>query len=312
MVKNTIVDYIIAIKAKYEIEKLGYFHDYLNIPSPAQLRNLSLLKYEKGLSKPDLEIFEKFFNEKNNLEKVIFNFPLSKFKAIESFLVGVNKKTSPQNLNLIAILIDFSPRPFYEFHKSGYFEIQEETNKWPETDKTREEEIHGIKELAKEKFQEKTEKETHSKALISFESIVSPVKTNPTLDFFNNHKILSITGALIFFLSCFLSVKTLTKENQCMTWKKDHFEEIACDEIIEEGTGIVVPKDDYLIQNFKKIVPCDTTTYFRNGKPCVWYGKSPDGEYEYFTAPGQHPLTDKSLDEITEYMIKKHLSGKSD
>jgi len=43
------------------------------------------------------------------------------------------------------------------------------------------------------------------------------------------------------------------------------------------------------------------------GKPCVWYGKSFDGSYDCFTAPGLHPETGKKLKPITEYIVKKHL-----
>jgi hypothetical protein len=43
----------------------------------------------------------------------------------------------------------------------------------------------------------------------------------------------------------------------------------------------------------------------------VWYGKEPiTGKYEYFSQPGLHPITGKTLKKISPYIIKKYIINK--
>ena len=42
-------------------------------------------------------------------------------------------------------------------------------------------------------------------------------------------------------------------------------------------------------------------------KPLIWYAKNKEGEIECFTNPGLHPITGKTLDEITPYIIQKYV-----
>jgi hypothetical protein len=51
----------------------------------------------------------------------------------------------------------------------------------------------------------------------------------------------------------------------------------------------------------------EETTFFENGKPIIWYGKSAAGKMEYFNHRGIHPETLKELNPITEYIIIKYL-----
>ena len=62
---NTFDDYILAVKSKYEVEKNSHYSDFLLKPSPAQIRELCLLIYDKGLSNKDNEVFELFFKIKS-------------------------------------------------------------------------------------------------------------------------------------------------------------------------------------------------------------------------------------------------------
>ncbi|WP_157961207.1 hypothetical protein [Lutibacter citreus] len=42
------------------------------------------------------------------------------------------------------------------------------------------------------------------------------------------------------------------------------------------------------------------------GKPIIWYGKSINGELDYFNSRGVHPITGKELKPITEYILKQY------
>ena len=118
---NTFDDYILAVRSKYEVEKNKIYSDFLLKPSPAQMRELCLLIHDKGLSNKDKEVFELFFRTKpdSTLRKAIENIDVEKLKKICNFLNGKSQSTSPNSLNLIAILVDFEPRPFKKFYENS-------------------------------------------------------------------------------------------------------------------------------------------------------------------------------------------------
>lgn len=95
----------------------------------------------------------------------------------------------------------------------------------------------------------------------------------------------------------------LSGEEKCMVWVTDHYEETRC-----TGAALETEFIPHLYSNLKKIEVSDTTTFFRNGQPQVWYNKS-NNELEFFTAPGIHPQNGKTLKPITQYMIAKYIKN---
>lgn len=91
-------------------------------------------------------------------------------------------------------------------------------------------------------------------------------------------------------------------ERKCMVWVGDHYKKVRC-----RGNPGEVALDKTLLQNQKKIVPCDSTVFFKDGKARIWYNKS-DNTYTFFTHPGLHPVNGKDLDEVSRYIIEKHLT----
>lgn len=91
-------------------------------------------------------------------------------------------------------------------------------------------------------------------------------------------------------------------KEECMIWKKDHFEKTACSGAENEELLRI-----FRLENFRKITPTDTTTFFKNGKANVWYDKN-DNELYFFSAPGINPETGKTVKEITPYMINKYIT----
>mgnify|MGYP003610125858 FL=1 len=115
---------------------------------------------------------------------------------------------------------------------------------------------------------------------------------------------------LFVFGAAGYSVKNIFfREKNCMVWVNNHYEAAEYD--VVKDTAEVCPFNQEVLDNFKKITVCDTTTFFKNGNtdnPLVWYGKSPDKkEYEYFNQPGLHPETGKTLKPISKYIIRKHI-----
>lgn len=113
---NDFERYSSELKKHYEMKRESYGFD-LSTPSSAKLRDLSLYIFDNGLPKNDEMIFRVFFeiNKEQDIRQRILQFDLDKFKAVSNFLRGKSEKTNSNSLNLIAILIDFKPRPYSAF-----------------------------------------------------------------------------------------------------------------------------------------------------------------------------------------------------
>jgi len=104
--------------------------------------------------------------------------------------------------------------------------------------------------------------------------------------------------------------KNVDNNEKCMTWADSIYVPISCDKgpLSRYGTSIE-PMDSKKMKNFKKVSVNMATHFFsdQTNQPLIWYTKNKDDEIEYFTAPGLHPTTGKTLDEITEYIIEKYV-----
>ena len=114
MKKITFEEYKSAIKAHYKGSKLEDVSGILLNPTPAQLRNLCLMKFENGLTRTDENTFSLFFHVKegHDIRKAIDNFDIGKFKPIISFLKAEKDSDNSSRIELAAILVDFCPRPY--------------------------------------------------------------------------------------------------------------------------------------------------------------------------------------------------------
>ena len=94
-----------------------------------------------------------------------------------------------------------------------------------------------------------------------------------------------------------------------MVWRGDHYEEVPCDLQVKSFAGNkVIPIKKDLLMYQKKIIVTDTTAFFNaDGTARIWYGKSAQKDYEYFTHPGKHPETNKDLKSISDYIIDNHI-----
>jgi hypothetical protein len=286
MKNNTGIDYKNAVKAKYEAEKSGEFHAFLENPSPAELRELCLVKFDNGLNKTDEGIFRIYFkiNETDGLRNAIHNYHVPNFKPLWLFLTGRNKSTSIRNLNMIAVLVDFNPRPYNKFLKGA------------------------------------TDVESTNDSIIDEGIIKAPDKLiveNPLGVIFKKPRNLKksfalVIGALLIVFSiCYTAKGYILPEKQCMQWQNDHYEPVDC---LDETDSVYFPAPvipiDLRVKDFRKLPVCDTTIpFFAAGKPIVWYCKISNDSLEYFNGPGlgSHPICEKALHPITNYMINTYI-----
>ncbi|MDR7212664.1 hypothetical protein [Flavobacterium piscis] len=303
MNKITIEDYKTAIRAKYKIAIEEDVSGTLSDPTPAEFRDYYFRIFERGLSKIDKEIMEIFFeaNENSPLKKAIENCNTGKLKAIIHFLNGKDTRNRTR-VEMAAILVDFKPRPLKIFlEKRGIIE---------------EEKI----EIGNISISEPTSIENEDRIMTKYknEDEIEDVSNDDIIigklsEKFSDKLKFTIAGIVAVFCLGFLISYYLFPKKQCMQWSNDHYEKVICD---LESNGFLSnvglePFDERKFE-LKKLKACDTTSFFKLGRPCVWYGKSTDGNYECFSAPGLHPETGITLRPITEYMISKHILKKKE
>jgi hypothetical protein len=275
MENNTLEDYKIAVKEKYEIEKKGVHSSILITPSRARLRSLCLEIFKSNRDQNDLSVFSFFFR---------FDFSPScsaklkgqtdKFRPIETFFKGETNLVDVEAINLAAILVDFQPRPFLKFSKSDWTKNSGK-KEFAGLDKKNEEFYTSIqiKHSLKNTFLEK----------ISIKTVL----------------IILTALSLVFYIKF--------QKKQCMQWADDHYEIVDCDLYANDPEKInsVKPLDRSII-DLKKIHVCDTTTFFKNGEAIIWYAKTENG-IDFFNTHGRHPENDNALKPVTQYILNKYL-----
>jgi hypothetical protein len=280
MKKNTRDSYLKEIKAKYEQEKTGEYASLLAKPTPASLKNLCNIIDDSNISLADKEILNKFYTVKK--------FDIDKFRPICNFYKGITVEPHPSVVDVLALLVNFQPRPLGKYLKSEANSNENELQKINVSKVISEVEIEK-----KEELQSEVENKTAylEKKKISKKAVV---------------------GVVVFMAILTILFFSFQRKN-CMQWSNDHYEEVSCDEVTNQSIGLlgnyskIKKADQNLMEGFKKIKVCDTTRYFNpDGTPRVWYCKSELG-IECFTMPGLHPETEQTLKKITPYIIDKYL-----
>jgi len=276
--EDTFVMYKRALKDKYEQEKAGVNTNFLLNPSPASLRNLALMVFEEITDENDLKTFEKFmgFEYKANAIQRIKN-ETDKFKPLGTFLKGKTELSNYNGADILAVLLNFKPRPYGNFHK-GNKEVEPQSETF-----IPQEFAFPIKE-----YPEKREKQKNKR---------------------KNGTLLSIGAGVLALLSTIIYSNKESKQNNCMVWNIDHYETVDCNDS-KQGFMYSAPlhADKKLLTNFRKVTVDSNTLFFdAKNQPLIWYGKNATKEYEYFTHPGLHPETGKTLKPISHYIIKKYI-----
>ncbi len=324
MKKNTLEAYRKAIKAKYDGEKEHDGTGFLYHPTPAGLKQLCLLLFD-DIGKEDAEIFKRFFNFKDNADprRQIMHFETDKFRPLRNFLLGGSEKSSQNNLDLLAVLVDLRPRPFTAFLKSEA-QLPESAFRTGAEEREIAEDMNPGKTLvpapadngfepvtAFDEAQNNVSVNTGHTIGAKKHLAVIPYGQNKGYTISARHIKITLLILLALVFAGYMN-KTFFREEACMQWNGDHYEPVTCERGIKSfvNTGIIHLDEETLALQ-KRIKACDTTTFFLpNGKPAVWYCKMPDGTVEYFTYPGLHPVTGVTLKHITQHIIDKYVLSK--
>ncbi|RIV45612.1 hypothetical protein [Flagellimonas pelagia] len=101
----------------------------------------------------------------------------------------------------------------------------------------------------------------------------------------------------------------IANNGKCMAWADSLYVKVDCTSQPFSKFGTKVePLDPARLKNLKKVEVNMASDFFtEDGKPMIWYSKNKDGEMEYFTAPGLHPITGETLKKITPYIIETYV-----
>jgi hypothetical protein len=286
-------------RKKDENDKLSH---YLVHVTAANLRLACIETITKRFSQRDQRILSAFFEHHENEEgylQALYNIDPDIFKPLNNFLKGNTSHTSSKNVELLAWLIDFQPRPWqwdHDYTKSGYTEtlpdmddgVQGTKSKMPQM-KTGKSESMVSSELEKVEEQEK-------KQQLSFHG------QKRTID---NRLIFVVVGIVLLLIgggAYYLSADRTDVHERCMCWMGDHYQRVSCNQNQRENA--VYALDSIKMERFRKITRPDTITAASVGH--IWYSKI-DGKVEYYTDNGFHPVhTERKLKPLTAYMLNKY------
>ncbi|GAA3644476.1 hypothetical protein [Flavivirga jejuensis] len=288
------------ILEKYNRDKGGEMSGYLAEPTRKKIREACLWLLNRRKEKNDEYILNQFFqfkegeNKESHIKK-LKGYKADKFVPVIQYLKGITRDTSSENLELISWLIDFQPRPLQVYRKSENLISEEKSNTRNGEESV---DILSIEDLNKENEEVKSgkedlnTKEKKRKWIITFSISIA------------------LTVILMVAKSGMFDESIVQTENKCMVWVKNQYEKVSCNLTLHKKYSTKIePYDSKLIANFKKVEVTMKTDFFAEGtnKPLIWYTKNKDGKIEYFTSPGLHPITGKTLDEITPYIIQKYV-----
>jgi hypothetical protein len=281
MKQNDFEAYKKAVKLCYEEEKKGYYSSFLLQPSRANLRKLCVERLKENPSPDDLNSFKIFigfdFKPENRTK---LKDETDRFRTIENFLKGSSDSNDVEVINIAAILVDYTPRPFLKFVKG---------HKGEEGGTT----VNPF---------EKQEIETQKTTLFAPEKKSSPKKK----------LLIGLIGFTAIFSIGYTAKDLVLPAKECMQWQIDHYEPIDCQSQAKDTIyfGEIEALNEKLL-DFKKIDVNKNFPFFKEGKAVVWYCKISAEELEYFNGNGNgyHPITGKTLRPITTYMISKYVKN---
>ncbi|EHQ25887.1 hypothetical protein [Mucilaginibacter paludis] len=278
--------------------------------TPGNLKKESVRVCEERFLPKDKHFLRPIFGQKDDASgyrNAIQNGNANPFRPLVNFLRDRSINTDENNIELLAWLINFEPRPYMTWLKDPNRNHKKEEHEAP--DQTPDEDIV----VEPEKNKKQPDEDQIAPPLPAMEDDLPK-------PFLNGKKIIILVAFWIvlgggIYLIKYEGEKPLTKNTEklnhieikkntsgCMVWNKDHYEQGSCDQT-NDGR-LIVKLDPYRLAHLKKIT--DTSNINWNSIGHTWYFRAPK-EVECFTAAGPYPPdTTRRLLPITEYIIRKY------
>lgn len=331
------IDYTdLVIKAYKEKLETNQLSQLLIHPTAANIRQECLNVYNERTRRAEQveeNTLRAFFGVPpagKNLGYVIERYNADKFRPLQSLIKGEIKNPAVITVELLAWLIDFTPRPLGNAQKvlgnqketdGGVgSKAGNESHSEMELTKTN---MAGINNALPEEYDESignlTQAEGSKAPLIGKEYAVNlPAKNLEKYSKGKRRKIIAVIAFIVAILFGGIyftwqhessgNIAFGNTNNGCMYWASDHYEQVPCNEPTEGR--LILALNEEKIKRFKRITLVDTITESSINK--VYY-ISVDGKLEFYTSGGNHPVyVTRVLKKLSAYMFDKHLRKKED
>ncbi|AHF17072.1 hypothetical protein [Niabella soli] len=307
-------DYTKLVLQDYETKKAaGLLPLNLSKPTPARLRDECLIAYKGRPQRKDENMLRDFFGKADNdigYWRIVKKCAIDRFRPLINFLKKPTIRTDEKNVELLAWLIDFEPRPFqlssrYDLNDEEKDMIDEKTGQ-PENDRIAEAQ-KGV--LSPDEPIDEKDEEGEMPVFLNPQPVLNehkyPFKLSTALIII---VVLALSGLFIYqnirkgeLLNAMGT--TLNRRDACMYWTGDHYQQIPCGQKVY-GTMVIALDSEKLV-HFKKITKPDTLSEADIRR--VFYIKY-GGKIEFYTGGGPHPVyTDRSLKPLTAYIYEKYI-----
>ncbi|SDS16412.1 hypothetical protein SAMN05216490_0653 [Mucilaginibacter mallensis] len=288
-------DYELAILRDYREKKSkGDLLNNMMHPTPAKLKKESVAVFDRRYQRGDEVMLRSFFELSADTETfrlAIKKWETDKFRPLNLVLNKGPLKTDEKNIELLAWLIDFKPRPYALW-------LNDQKSKTETTPVKPEEKLSKEQDPPAQADQEEvgeTEKGLPDTTTTTGGTLK---RTPPVLVYGVLIAVIALMGYVL------LKHRTPAGGEKCMYWTGDHYELIACNERPDDTTVTVIGLDSNKMIHFRRITRADTLTAASIGK--VWYIKINDS-IEYYTAPGEHPIhPERRLLPLTAHILNIH------
>jgi hypothetical protein len=271
-------------------------------PSPAQLREECKTVCLERYDRRDQQALRTFFGshgDKPACLQTIKDCGTDKFRPLVNFLKKPSIDTEVKNIELLAWLIDFQPRPFDLGKDYGV-----DSPKVPGT--VEKEIVEDLDDKVKIPLKDDPNETADKTDVLTAEVIAS---AKPVAKLWTRMAVIAcllvvFIGGIVYWVHNHqVPPIALTGHEKCMYWAGDHYAPVSCSQKL--GDTLIIALDSEKLNGFKKITQPDTITYRNIG--AVWYVKI-NGNIEFYTSGGFHPMDrELRLRPITAYIINKYI-----
>ena len=293
-------DYQLLVLQEYERKRTaGDLSRRMGRLTPAKFKEECEAVCSQRYDRKDEKTLEEFFGpggDKVAWLKVIKQFDPDKFRPLVNFLKGKTRWPDEKNIELLAWLIDFKPRP----HEMGR---SYDTGNLDASAIKQDESGNDGDEYEEEAGPAEETLPSGGKKM--------PFPGNSASQVPGSGKRKAITAALmvavaiagVYWAWSKSSAVGMRASQACMYWTGDHYQQVRCSQ--KFGDTLLIPLDSEKLVHFRKITRPDTIS--ENALGSIWYVKF-HGAYECYTFPGYHPIdTALQLKLLTDYVLIKHI-----
>jgi hypothetical protein len=307
-------DYKQEVILAYQKQKnAGDLPNNLECSTPGKLKSECIIVFGKRYSTKDNPMFNsllKIREDAHDYLRLLEKCESGLFKTLDNFLKEQTTNTSDANIELLAFLIDFKPRPHRAVDMVKLVQAEKGLLESHNEGLTIEKEHTIVDEtvsVQQDNQVESSDDEQSAEALeiTTIGSCPENTTSEPNFGFGIPAK---FKKTLVAFFATLIIISTSyviynNTDHQCMYWKSDHYESIDCFEKIEGVTPIAY--GEYTLEHQRKITNLGTITKADIGK--VHYSKE-NGNVVFYTTSGDNPEDHrKRLLPMTEYMYIKYI-----